>query len=859
MTGRLVIAVCETFKPELEAAVASGPAGDTLATTFGCRCGRGSLRWEDLPSDDELGVGSELHVFGAACLFGLKRDAGARPRVHLHQLGLCHELIAPRSVAESLLARGAYLVTPPWLKEWERKLEALGVVGDFGRRMFVETCRTVALVDTGVHEPATAELAEFARAVSLPSELVSVGNDVLEQRVEALVLARDAAIARAEASGALSRAQQQAADLAMALDVFGELAGAHAESEVVEGLFALFSMLMAPASMTFAPIVGGLRGPLVWSPAAPSIVDDLRAPQGAYALFDGGFTVSIASAGVPAGVLRLSGLAHPEHRDRYVAFALNVVPVCGMAIEKARQHEQLLSAERALSAEKERLAITLRSIGDGVVATDAAGVVVLMNDVAEQLTGWSQHDAIGTPWQQILKIVCGENGRVEDDLIERVLVTGRSSELARGARLQHRDGSWRVIADSVAPIRDAGMNVSGAVLVFRDITHAERIERELQRTEKLESLGVFAGGLAHDFNNLLGAMLGNVAYARQHVDSGSAAAECLDDVILAGVRARGLTQQLMTFARGGIPVRQTMSVEDVVRDSATLPLSGTNVRLDVDAEAGLWPVDADAGQLGQVIQNLVINAAQAMPRGGVVRIECRNVDPHDAATFQPLPGRSVRLTVTDQGPGISAENLARVFDPFFTTKSSGNGLGLAVVHSIVRRHGGYIDVLSEPGQGAVFRVYLPASEHEPAPVAIEPTVSLAGTGRILIMDDDVLMCRATRRGLERLGYVVTSVTDGDHAIAEYQAARDAGSSFDLVILDVTVPGGKGGLETMQELLAIDPSVRALVCTGYADAPVLADCARFGFAGALAKPYLHAELSRLVASLLRARSVAPMED
>lgn len=846
MQTRLVVVTCEHYAPELDAALAASGASGLERACFDCRCGRAPLTWEDIPGALGGDADAITHVFGAACLGRVAREAPRYARIQLHRLRDCHELIASRAALEALVARGGYVITSRWLRSWRRRLEALGMADEASRRILTETCSALVLLDAGVEPRATAELAELSEALSLPGEVVVTGNEILEGRLRELRLARDLG----DAQAAVADASSQAADFAVALAVFAHIGGAETEAEAVEGIFRLFDALCAPGAMAFVPVVGGVEGAPVRRPPDAAALRSLAAPADEYEATEGGFSVAIRAGRARAGVLHVRAIAHAPHRDRYLNFALAVVSVCGMALEKARQRERLVAAERSLSREKERLATTLRSIGDGVLATDAAGRVLFLNEVAERLTGWSQSEAMGCGWREVLRLVQTDAGSPEGSLVRRVLERGEPVTLGVGVQIERRDGGVRAIAGSAAPILTP-QGPSGVVIAFRDVTDAERVERQLQRIERLESLGVFAGGLAHDFNNMLMAMMTNLAIAREEAPADSELATCVDEALRAATRAEGLTRQLLTFAKGGAPVKVSAPVEDLVRESVSLPLRGTNVRAEYDLELGLWPVDADPGQLGQVIRNLVINAVQAMPRGGVLRIECRNVEPAELAGL-PLPSRRfVRLALRDQGSGIAPESLARIFDPFFTTKKQGNGLGLSVVHSIVRRHAGHVEVESVLGSGTTFRVWVPASASMPASAPRGSAVPSRGDGRILLMDDDEAVRRVTERVLVRLGYAVVTARDGEDAVQAYRAALLSGARYDLVILDLTVPGAMGGLEAIELLRALDPGVRAVAASGYANAPVMAECAKFGFAAALAKPYESGRLSEVVSQLLEA--------
>ncbi len=506
-------------------------------------------------------------------------------------------------------------------------------------------------------------------------------------------------------------------------------------------------------------------------------------------------------------------------------------------------------AERAVATERERLAVTLRSIGDGVITTDTGGSVILVNRVAEELTGWTQADALGRPLGEVFRIVNEKTREPAENPVDRVLRDGLIVGLANHTALIARDGRERVIADSAAPIRDTRSQIIGVVLVFRDVTEKYRLEEELQRIERLESVGVLAGGIAHDFNNLLSSILGNLSLAQVYLPPSARVRELLEQSEKATLRAKDLTFQLLTFARGGKPVKRTVTLEGLVRESVGFALSGSDVRCTFEIPADLWPVDVDAGQLGQVLHNLVINADQAMPDGGEITVACENVVLFGAGGIPLPPGRYVRLVVADQGVGIPESVVNRIFDPYFTTKQKGSGLGLTIVHSIVKAHDGHIGVLSKVGEGTRFTIHLPASQSEAAQEPEPVLAPLSGSGRVLIMDDEGPIREMAGQMLSHLGYEPSFAANGSEAVEQYKAALKQGCPFEVVILDLTIPGGMGGAETVRRLHAVDPNVRAVASSGYSSDPIMAEHRQFGFAGALAKPYTIVEFSRMLARVV----------
>jgi PAS domain S-box-containing protein len=502
-------------------------------------------------------------------------------------------------------------------------------------------------------------------------------------------------------------------------------------------------------------------------------------------------------------------------------------------------------AEQALSEERERLAVTLRSIGDGVITTNLDGNIVLMNRVAELLTGWPQEEAMGKPLNDVFRIIDEYTHDFRKNPVEEVLETKRVIELANHTVLLARDGREIVIADSGAPIFDKQSRIIGVVLVFRDTTEKQRLLENMQRAEKLQSLGVLAGGLAHDFNNLLGGLFGYLELAQHHVGPNDKSKRYIEKALTTFNRAKDLTQQLLTFSKGGSPNRKTGSIGPVLREDTLFALSGSNISPQFAFDEDLWLCDFDENQIGQVIDNLVINAQQAMPLGGTITVAARNVTLTSESSVPLAAGNYVRFSVTDSGTGIPPNILPRIFDPFFTTKQKGSGLGLTTVYSVAEKHNGTVTVESKPDKGTTFHVYIPASDKNIVDETPRVITKHEGIGRILVMDDEESIRETTQDMLESLGYEAVCVQDGKEALERYKEALDAGKPFDAVIMDLTVPGGVGGKEGIQTLREKYPQVIAFVSSGYSNDPVLANPAMYGFTDKIQKPFRLDELSNLL--------------
>jgi PAS domain S-box-containing protein len=505
-------------------------------------------------------------------------------------------------------------------------------------------------------------------------------------------------------------------------------------------------------------------------------------------------------------------------------------------------------AQDALAAEREHLAVTLRSIGDGVLSTDREGRVVLMNKVAESLTGWILEEARGRPLSEVFHIVYESTRQTCENPVEIVLKTGSIVNLANHTVLIGRDGREMIIADSGAPIKDKNGTTIGVVLVFRDNTEKQRNLDNLIRADKIESIGVLAGGIAHDFNNLLGGIFGYIDLARGYAGSNEKVQSTLEKALRVFNRARDLTRQLLTFSKGGSPEKRAAALGDLLEETTHFALSGSNVRCKLKIPKDLWVCEIDVNQIGQAIDNILINAQQAMPQGGEILVSAENMIVSEGFLVPLAPGRYVKVSIQDQGTGIAREHLPKIFDPFFTTKQKGSGLGLATSFSILQKHGGAIDVESTLGSGSTFFLYIPASPQSSEGVARPsgPDAVSKGHGHILIMDDEEFIRDVACIMLTNLGYTVDCAASGEQAIAFVKdfTARDL--SYGAVVLDLTVPGGMGGQETLKELTALDPGVKAIASSGYSDDPVMADPKKYGFVDRITKPYLKEEMSMVLA-------------
>lgn len=392
-----------------------------------------------------------------------------------------------------------------------------------------------------------------------------------------------------------------------------------------------------------------------------------------------------------------------------------------------------------------------------------------------------------------------------------------------------------------------------AIVVARNITKRKQTDEELLKLEKLNSIGTLAGGVAHDFNNILTIILGNISMLKTYTDPEGKIAKKLLDIEKTVFQAKNLTRQLLTFSKGSAPLKKITYINSLIEETALLALSGTNVMCNINLAKNLWPVEIDTGQINQVISNLVINAYQSMPNGGVITIKAKNVTLMDNEIVGLTPGKYVTVSFKDQGIGIDESNLLKIFDPYFTTKQTGSGLGLTSCYSIVKKHNGHISVKSKVGKGSVFQLYLPACEGVPVKIDEVKESIFHGENRILVMDDEPEIRKILASMLKHLGCKVTLSKDGSEAIELYKSELKYNTPFDAVIMDLTIPGGMGGEETIKHLLKIDPNIKAIVSSGYSASTVIADYKEYGFKGVINKPYTIEELSSELNRVLRSCS------
>ncbi|MHB8121927.1 MAG: PAS domain S-box protein [Desulfuromonadaceae bacterium] len=510
----------------------------------------------------------------------------------------------------------------------------------------------------------------------------------------------------------------------------------------------------------------------------------------------------------------------------------HVAGVIGVARDITEHHRAL----EAITREKEAAQRYLDITGVMICALNRSGEIILLNKKGSRILGYQDDELLGQNW---FDVCLPEPARKKVKELFAAQLAGDITPFEfYENEIINRNGEERLISFHNTLLHDE-YGVSGILFSGEDITEQRMMQEELLKNQKLESLSVLAGGIAHDFNNILTGIMGNISFARMSLATPDKALRLLENAEKASLRAASLASQLLTFAKGGKPIKKRVSIGAILEESLSLSLRGANVKGLLEIPAPLHAVEADEGQLSQVFNNLIINALQAMPGGGTLTIRGENMTIGDQDKALLPPGDYVKLTFTDQGCGIPEEDQKKIFDPYFTTKSEGSGLGLASTHSIISKHDGRIDVHSVVGKGTTFTLYLHSlGAADAEKQTIKDAVATAGhaTGAVLVLDDEELVRDLAREVLEYLGYQVKTCVSGEEAITLYKTATASGAPFFAAIMDLTIPGGMGGREAAQQILSYDPSARLIVSSGYSNDPVIAEYGSYGFSAAITKPY-----------------------
>ncbi len=507
----------------------------------------------------------------------------------------------------------------------------------------------------------------------------------------------------------------------------------------------------------------------------------------------------------------------------------------------ARDITERKQAEEELRETKERYRKIVENADEWIWILDREGNFKYANRAALENSGYEYEKWLNRNFEPI--VVEKELPKVKKIFTETLEGKSQSYEF----RIKDVRGNIRTLQVNTAPLIEEGEAV-GTVSVGRDVTDEKEKEKEFRRMDKLESLGVLAGGIAHDFNNLLMGIMGNISLARMNVDD-EETREILSDAEKASKKASRLTEQLLTFSKGGEPLKEKTAMEDIIRESAEFVLHGSNVKCEYGFSEDLWKVEADKGQMSQVINNIVLNADQSMPEGGKILITGNNVILGAYNTLPLTGGKYIEISIEDEGMGIPEEHLDKIFDPYFSTKRKGHGLGMTTVYSIIQKHGGHIKAESKLGEGTTFYIYLPALEEEIKKRDEKEEVLLIERKKILLMDDEEIVRKAIGRMLKGKGSDVVFAKDGKEAVRKFKEAKKSPNPFDVIILDLTIPGGMGGKETAKEIRKIDSNVKIIVASGYSNDPVMANYEKYGFNGVIAKPFYVEELIRTLNNIM----------
>ncbi|HAV62204.1 MAG TPA: hypothetical protein DCY13_07540 [Verrucomicrobiales bacterium] len=504
----------------------------------------------------------------------------------------------------------------------------------------------------------------------------------------------------------------------------------------------------------------------------------------------------------------------------------------------------------------------LELIRDAIVIVDSGGRILFLNRMAETLCGWRSYEAIGRPVTSVLKMVHADTHQVIEDPVKSLLQESQSPTLRGKLVLLSKDNTEFPISDGGSAPRTKGGRLTAVYLIFRQWVDSaiQMDDNKAILTSHMEAIGALAGGIAHDFNNVLTAVVGNLSLARMHLTDPEKTRGRLEQAERASLRARDISRQLLTFAKGGAPIKTATCIGEPIKATASQALHETTVRCEFEIPDDLWPAEVDIGQFNLAIRNLVTYSAQSTQTHGKIEVSAANVTLTRGMIPGLRPGIYVRVSVRDYGQGIAPQHLARIFEPYFITRKTGSGLGLATAYSVIRRHEGTITAESIIDRGSTFHIFVPASQKAPEREE-PPTEKLThrGAGRILIMDDEADVRLVATDMLELMGYEVDTTPDGAQALQLYNTAKRIGKPYAAVIFDLTVPAGMGGKEAIVKLREIDPGAKAIVSSGYSYDPVMANFQEHGFDAVVPKPYKPEELARTLKNLLAIKQHRELES
>nr|NJM01601.1 PAS domain S-box protein [Desulfobacula sp.] len=742
-------------------------------------------------------------IIGGGCLEHQNSGDENQAHVIIPETRLCFHLVAPAALVDSLIAEGAYLTTPGWLSDWRQYVTDWGFDQETARQFFRETTKKLILLDTGVYKDCLAELSAMGEYLNLPVQSIPVGLDMLRLSLEHLVVKLQ------QNRKFLPPPDHFFADHLMVIDLMNILLVSNSEKDAIDHIKDLFSLLFAPGRIVYTPAGHGLEYPAL-----------KPGEKFAWTRSGQGFVIPLEYKGGCLGILEIDDLAFAEYKERYLALALPLTEVCSAAISNARVQEARQASEQAL----QRIARIVESSDDAIIGKNLDGIIVSWNRGAKQVYGYEENEVLG-------KHISFLTPQDQPDEMPRVLEKIKAGQ--PGGRIETtwvtKNGSLLNVSLQVSPIRDADERIVGVSSIARDITaEKQRVEQEkrsleaqLQQSQKLESVGRLAGGVAHDFNNMLAVIIGYSNFGLEDSPKDSDMHQNLEEILQAAERAKGLTRQLLAFARKQVLEMSSLSLNTVIKDFGKMiqRLIGEDITIKMMLEDGIPQIDADSGMMEQILLNLSVNARDAMPDGGTLTLETMRVtldEDHAAKKLDVKPGNYLMLSVADTGKGMDEKTRQMIFEPFFTTKGpgKGTGLGLSTVYGIVRQHQGTIWVYSEPSHGTIFKIYFPVSrmgettgkkrvEAEPAP---------AGGETILVVEDERKIRMVVCTALTRLGYSV--LPSGSPAEAREIEKQHQGI-IHLMLTDVVMPG-MNGKELYEALRPSRPAMRALFMSGYTE-------------------------------------------
>ncbi|KIX13227.1 response regulator receiver [Dethiosulfatarculus sandiegensis] len=839
MADKLRIWCCPHFKDEVEAIVASSPLlSSAEITTYPFSClqigqnGRGKIDFSSNGSDYR-----DLIIGGGCLNKSIAKDLGLDLSGSLVP-DQCFYLVTSKVLVDDYLAKGAYLLTPGWLKNWQKQIADWGFDQKTAREFFRETTKKLVLLETGVRDSSQTDLKDLARYLDLPSESIPVGLEMLKLSLEHLVLAQT------RPREAVAPPDRFFADNLMLVDLLNDLLSAGREEEAVARVMELFHLLFAPGVLDYKPLFSGQPGE-----KAPLLDEFNWTGSGR------GFEIALKHKNQVMGSLILDDLAFAQYKERYLALALPLSKVCALAIKKARDLEEQKKVQEAIR----RMAGIVESSDDAIIGKTLEGVIVSWNQGARRIYGYEKQEVLGKHVSFLLP-------QDQPDEITRMLEKIRQGKSADPVETVwvSKEGRLSDVSLQVSPIRDEQGRVVGASSIARDITEEKQralterksLEAQLLQAQKLESVGRLAGGIAHDFNNLLAVVLGYCELSLEDVPESDPTYYNLTQISQAAQRARRLTRQLLAFAR-----KQVLSVTSVDLSEAVSEfigmikrLIGEDVKIELDLAGNLPQILADRAMIEQVLLNLAVNARDAMPKGGVLALSTSQVEldeGYSATKFAVVPGEYVMISVSDTGEGMDEETRQKIFEPFFSTKGpgQGTGLGLATVYGIVKQHGGNIWVYSEPGQGTVFKIYFPVTKIKGQVVSApkEEDLPMVEGEVVLVVEDEKELRELICCVLTKQGYEVLCCEGPETALA---AAAQYEDKIDLMLTDVVMPK-MNGKELYDKLFVQRPGLLVVFMSGYTEDVIANQGILHNGINFLQKPFSTKELHRKLRVVLSA--------